>query len=191
MTTKRDTRRLAESNVAFLEQGLALLERIGDEVYQSGPPPFARGGIGAHLRHVIDHYECFLAGLETGRVDYDLRERDAELERDRGRALHRLGDLRGSFERLAQRDVERPLAVAMDCGEVELERSPRQAPARVSAVWSDSSVARELAFLVSHTVHHYALVGAMLRLQGIEPGRDFGVAPSTLTYERGQSLCAR
>jgi hypothetical protein len=47
-----------------------------------------------------------------------------------------------------------------------------------------SSVGRELLFLSSHTVHHWALVAALLRHQGIEPGVEFGVAPSTLDHRR-------
>lgn len=46
--------------------------------------------------------------------------------------------------------------------------------------WSDSSVKRELQFLVSHTVHHYALIKELLRREGFDPGAEFGVAPSTL-----------
>ena len=38
---------------------------------------------------------------------------------------------------------------------------------------------------------HYAVIAAMLRPQGVEPGKDFGVAPSTLEYERGNAACAR
>jgi hypothetical protein len=57
--------------------------------------------------------------------------------------------------------------------------------------WCSSSVVRELEFLQSHTVHHYSLIAILLRLQGIEPEEDFGVAPSTLEYWREQAACAR
>jgi uncharacterized damage-inducible protein DinB len=45
-------------------------------------------------------------------------------------------------------------------------------------------VGRELQFLASHTLHHYALIAALLRLQGVEPGEEFGVAPGTLEHRR-------
>ena len=48
------------------------------------------------------------------------------------------------------------------------------------AVWSRSSLLRELQFALSHTVHHYAIIARQLRERGAEPGADFGVAPSTL-----------
>jgi hypothetical protein len=38
-------------------------------------------------------------------------------------------------------------------------------------------------------VHHYALIGALLRVQGVDPGAEFGVAPSTLEHRR--QLAAR
>ena len=50
--------------------------------------------------------------------------------------------------------------------------------------WTVTSFERELQFLLSHTVHHYALAALMLRTQGVEPGKEFGVAPSTLAYWR-------
>ena len=39
-------------------------------------------------------------------------------------------------------------------------------------------------FLLSHTVHHYALIGAILRLSGVEPPAGFGLAPSTLRHQQ-------
>jgi hypothetical protein len=53
--------------------------------------------------------------------------------------------------------------------------------------WSDSSAGRELQFLISHTVHHYAVVAILLRLQGCDAAAenpDFGVAPSTLAHRK-------
>ena len=56
--------------------------------------------------------------------------------------------------------------------------------------WSRSTVRRELQFLLSHTIHHFALIGLLLHQQGIDPGPDFGVAPSTLRHWREQAPCA-
>ena len=57
--------------------------------------------------------------------------------------------------------------------------------------WCGSTVARELRFLVSHTVHHYALIAMVLRGHGLDPGEEFGVAPSTLAYWSETAECAR
>ena len=38
------------------------------------------------MRHNLDHYRLFLAGLGGGFIDYDARDRDSPVERDRGAA---------------------------------------------------------------------------------------------------------
>jgi hypothetical protein len=60
-----------------------------------------------------------------------------------------------------------------------------------AACWGRSSAERELQFLLSHTVHHYALIALMLRTQGYEPGAEFGVAPSTLAYWKEAAACVQ
>lgn len=172
----RTTAHLAEGNAAQLREGLALLGRLSDAQYAGDSALFGRGGVGAHVRHVLDHYACFLDGLAAGLVDYDSRERERDVETDRELAVGRLERTLAALEGLEE-PPERTLEVTVDAGS--------------GALRATSSVARELQFLASHTVHHFALVAAMLRAVGCEPGRDFGVAPSTLRYERAGGLCAR
>jgi hypothetical protein len=49
-------------------------------------------------------------------------------------------------------------------------------------VWHSSSVGRELEYVLSHTVHHHALIAEKLAAIGVYIERHFGVAPSTLEY---------
>ncbi len=179
--------RLLGSNLAFLAQGAQILERLDDSQYLILPAPFAqreggsRGGIGGHVRHILDHYDSLLDGLAQARVDYSRRGRDRTVELERAKALAKLGQIKLRMRGL---DVasDRPLAVALDSA---------PSPTELQVRWMPSSLARELQFLASHTVHHYAIIAILLRLLGIDPGRDFGVAPSTLEFERGNSACAR
>lgn len=164
---------LKGDNIYFLRQGAALLEALGDELFTS-QPPIRMSAVGAHLRHCLDTYTCFLAGLQTGRVDYDSRNRDPRLETDRAYALEALASIIRRLEASPLEEQDRPLLAAMDRGAGE----------QGEAAWSQTSVRRELQFLRSHTVHHYALIAAVLRVQGYEPPADFGVAPATLTYRR-------
>lgn len=170
---------LAAGNLAFLQQGLALIEHLSDDQYAADVTGGRRGGVGAHFRHVFDHYECFLAGLGEGRIDYDRRGRDLDVESSRSAALEKAARLRAGLEGCLTVDADRPLVVLVDCGE------------RDQRFESRSTFARELQFLVSHTVHHYAVIALLLRSRGVEPGTDFGVAPSTLKYEQGNTACAR
>lgn len=170
---------LAERNIYFLNQARRLLERLSDADYVTPGPGGLRGGVGPHLRHVLDHYELFLAGVDARAVDYDLRTRETLVERDRSAALERLERVVASLAGMSELDADRALMVRVDSGEA----AERFAGA--------SSVGRELQFLVSHTVHHYAVIAVLLRVRGFEPGRDFGVAPSTLKHEAGSQACAR
>ena len=178
---------LARANALVLRQGASLLARLDVEQFAEAPrlaglpetarAAFARGAVGAHVRHVLDHYESFLHGLESGRVDYDRREREREVERDPALARERLETCARRLEALGRSEPDRPLVVRTEC-----------APGRSRE--GASSLGRELQFLASHTVHHYALIAVLVRLWGVAPDDDFGVAPSTLAYEQGAAACA-
>ena len=130
--------------------------------------------MGGHLRHCLDFYNSFLGGFASGQVDYDARARDPRIETDRAYAIGIVESIMGRLHEVSQADEDRPLRVAGDRGPGE----------EGEKAWSRSTVRRELQFLRSHTVHHYALIGAVLKLVGFEVDRDFGVAPSTLTYRQ-------
>lgn len=170
---------LTEDNIRYIEQAISLLESMDDARY-SAPAPLALGSpVGAHLRHCIDHYDSFLAGVASGRIDYDARQREPLIERSRTTALARLRTLSEALSELSNRE-DTPLGVKMDCGGAESE----------DAWWTDSSIRRELQFLISHTVHHYAIIKMTLIAGGMQVGADFGLAPSTLRYHQGASACA-
>ena len=180
--------RLTEGNAAFLMQGAELIDRLTDDQYAGTPagltaPGRLSSGVGAHFRHILDHYDCFLDGLERGRVDYDARHRDPRVERERGFARTKIEAVCRRLSGLDARLAGAPIQATLLCG--------TPAAGAADCTWSATSVTRELQFLASHTVHHYAVIAALLRPQGVEPGPDFGVAPSTLEYERGHAACAR
>lgn len=163
-------------NIVCLQQGIDLLRGLDPALYAGRD---RRHGVGPQFRHVIEHYEVFLAGAPEGRVDYDDRRRDARLDDDRGEALHRLTGICAALAALAPERLGDALRIKMDCGE-GCEEDP----------WAASTTKRELQFLLSHTVHHYALIAQLLKARGVEPAAGFGVAPSTLRYWRQQQPAA-
>ncbi|HSE97440.1 MAG TPA: hypothetical protein VLD57_04165, partial [Blastocatellia bacterium] len=134
--------------VYALRQGIDIIERLDDDLYSNSLPPFFRYAVGGHFRHLLDFYSCFLAGHETGRIDYDNRERDKLVERDRLAATARLRAAIVFLRELPARGEQKPVLVRME------DATRGSDPSR----WSPSSIARELQFLLSHTVHHYALI---------------------------------
>jgi uncharacterized damage-inducible protein DinB len=169
MTLKQS---FAGDNLAILEQGIALLEQIDDTLYTRVDEQIFRTCVGTHMRHLLDFYGSFFAGLPTGRIDYDNRSRDTNLERDRHAALERLRMIATALDQLAITDGAMPLQARQDSS----------AEASDPAAWGQSSFIREMQALVSHTIHHYALIAVLLRRHGYEPSPDFGVAPSTLLH---------
>lgn len=158
-------------NCALLDQGARLLERVEPAIYSRPLAEADSDGVGAHVRHCIDFYDCFLRGLDAGNVDYDDRRREAALELDVGVARERLTDLTGRLLSLPERPLPHTISVRQDASGAEGRR-----PATLS------SVDRELQFLAAHTVHHYALVRVLLKLQDVDVPAEFGVAPSTLRF---------
>jgi hypothetical protein len=172
--------RLAGGCVRVLEQALALLERLDDRLYSGTAGLPVRSGVGSHLRHCLDFYQSFLEGARAGVVDYNRRERDELVARDRACAAVRVEIVIENLLALTDLDGDAPLLV-----------SPEDTEPGAAGAWCASTIARELQFLLSHTVHHYALIALILRLQGFEPGEEFGVAPSTLAHWRREAVCAR
>ncbi len=66
--------------IGLLEQALDLTEQIDDVIYVSTSPLSPRGSIGGHLRHILDFYQNFVAGIESGRINYNLRQRGLQFE---------------------------------------------------------------------------------------------------------------
>lgn len=163
---------LIADNLTVLRQGQELVEALDGPAFTASAPALALSGVGPHLRHVLDFYQRFLDAIEGPetpatilRIDYDARERAPRLESDPGHAMATLARTMDRLRAVASAVVERPL-------EVRSDGSP----------WVPSTIARELQSLVSHTVHHFALIAVSVRCQGGEPGPDFGVAPSTLRH---------
>ncbi|MEO5958491.1 MAG: DinB family protein, partial [Opitutaceae bacterium] len=153
------------SNLVVIRQGIDLLTQLGTDRYCTRIPLCYNASIGGHMRHIIEHYQSFLSGVESGEIDYENRTRDPLVENNPDYA-------RDILDAIADRLVE----FARSSGNSGLFLCAETTP----GIATPTSVLRELEFLLSHTIHHYALVAVMARLQNLEPERTFGIAPSTL-----------
>ncbi len=160
---------LIRSNIHFLVQAERLLTKLADGEYTCCVKTFYGSTLGQHLRHCLDHYRSFLSGLENGRVDYDHRTRDLALESSTDAAISEVRSIIHDLEHFLVSEPPVGILVKMDCGGSEQE-------------WQPSTTGRELQFLVSHTVHHFAMIGGMCSCLDIAMEDGFGVAPSTLRH---------
>ena len=165
-------------------QVLALaLDQVAAAIRPLAPRDFARraratsGSIGSHVRHCLDHVEALERALARGVCCYDDRVRGTAVEDDPAMACARIAACRMRLSALDQTLLPRPLSLS----------------SRISAdgiiVQAPTTVAREVAFVISHTVHHAALIAVLLEDLGCEWPDRLGLAPTTPMLE--PVACAR
>ena len=155
--------------ITTLETGEEVLADLDDALYCS-VPTISTSSVGQHIRHILDHFDSVLQAVDQ-KIDYDARRRDHRVETDRQLAMNKISATVKALASLDQRPDYLQRGV--------LVKSDNNSPA---AGWTRSTLARELQYLFSHTIHHFALVALLLRAQGIAPHPGFGVAPSTLRH---------
>lgn len=168
MNRRPDLEKLIRFNVDVLHQGLQVLD-----AQSAVPGSDYSGHIGPHLRHVIEHYEALTQQVRRFSVDYDSRARDRAPEQDPQVARARIEGLQQQLQALDINAVSKPIAVHLRGGLAGEENFV-----------SFSTLARELLFVASHAVHHYALIQMHCKAQGIVLGEDFGKAPATVRHAR-------
>lgn len=161
-----------------LRQLAELLAVTSDEQYIQKPVGVIPSSLGGHVRHCLDHFEALCSGAATGAMDYDDRARGTTVETDRSAAQQLIRRLQDRVATLDASMLTRTVRVtSMLAGDG-------------TSIEARSSLGRELAFVLSHTVHHNALVAAMCKTLGIPIAERFGYAPSTVAHLDG-SACVQ
>jgi len=152
-------------------QARQLLDRVDDSQYAMPHAHCFGSSIGGHIRHCLDHYSLFLRGVEGAEINYDMRERDEQLATCVKVAQSQITEISAALESLEnQVDDDSAVMVRVDCG-------------GDACHWKRSSVGRELQFLASHTVHHFAIIGIMCNAMELTLDPGFGLAPSTIKHQ--------
>lgn len=162
---------LTQSNINALTLAKDIISELSAESIIKIEKPYANSSVGKHFRHIIDHYLCFKRDFSLRIIDYDTRHRDPRLEVDKQYITSIINDIQNHLTTLSSHD-DCDLQVIM-CPDVHLPNGTE----------TRSSLSRELIFLQSHTVHHFALIGTLLKLSGYAIDSNFGVAPSTIVHD--------
>jgi len=160
-----------------LRQGLALLDSIDEDSYSRKAEGPWESSIGAHYRHLLDHFLCLIEGLRDFQINYDYRSRKRDIETSLEVARSTTLDL---FDTLAAISDD---VLQQDCTVVY---SIRYGDSNTHTV--PSVVARELMFCIGHAIHHYAIVKLLCSLRAVTLPNEFGIAPSTLKYQQSQAV---
>jgi hypothetical protein len=145
---------LIQQNQSFIDQAISLILKMQPAAYSQCSEEVFSSSIGQHVRHCIEHYdELLVAHAEKRVVRYHARPRNVEVETDSEVAVNRLRFIHNQLDRVG--GIATP---------------------------SPSSLSRELEFLISHTVHHFALITVIANKFQIEVPENFGIAPTTLKH---------
>lgn len=179
MTDRLDL--LLAENVDLLHQGVDIITSLPEGVYANNTHELFRSGVGKHFRHILDFYDRFLA-RRSDVIDYDARNRDTRIESDARHAAGIANAHAASLQEIAAGSAEHGAPGSATAVTISSEVQDQS----MTGVPVQSSIGRELSVLASHTVHHYAIIALLLRIQGVEVDHSFGVAPSTLRYLAAQ-----
>jgi uncharacterized damage-inducible protein DinB len=164
--------------IALLDQLAEVVARLPDSHYAQKPVGVVESSVGGHVRHCLDHVRALIDAVENGELNYDDRRRGTAVEASPRVAREATDELIAQLRTIGDEDLDRPIHLVALLGPDE------------PAVHVRSSVGRELVYVVAHTVHHNALIAAMVKtLGGWLPAR-FGYAPSTLKHLENNP-CAR
>lgn len=154
----------------------SLVRRLTTREYATALDPERSGSVGSHVRHCLDHVRALEEAIASGEICYDHRSRGTAVERDPMAGVQELKAAADRVLRLREDTLDRPLRFRGALDE------------HGAAIAGLSSVGRELAFVVSHTIHHAATIGVLVSHRVELPDR-FGYAPTT-PRESGETACA-
>ncbi|MEX0986090.1 MAG: hypothetical protein WD052_01345 [Bacteroidales bacterium] len=147
-----------------------LVQVIGTEKYIAPSDILSGATIGQHIRHILEFYLLLISGSFSGNVTYDKRERDLRLEND---------------PHFASKVIDRLLSGinTLDLGQAVKFEADYSSEGTVQKMIS-SSVGRELAYCIEHSIHHQAIIKAGLIDLNLATlvNSQFGVAYSTIRY---------
>jgi len=160
-----------------LQSLLKFLEQVEPSTYSKPLDIFNGSSLGGHTRHIIEFYHCLIKNYNKGIINYDLRERDKNIENDPELAIVAVQNIIVELKKINPDDA------------VELHMSYDPNSTALDTV--ASNVKREIVYNLEHTIHHMALlkIGVKVEAPHIVLENEFGVAPSTIKFQ--QDSCAQ
>jgi uncharacterized damage-inducible protein DinB len=162
-------KQLTDSANHTLKQLKGFLSQIEEREYVQHLPILFESTIGMHVRHIIEFYQCLVKGILQGEMDYDARERSL------------LQETNIQYAQACIDNLLIDLTLIQENNDIVLLTEQNQTAHKLSI---QSNVARELSYVIEHTIHHFAIIkmGCMVAFPHIQFHNDFGVAYSTIKY---------
>jgi len=165
---------LKKAAIRILGQLSSLVEALSDEEYIEPLKVLNGATIGQHVRHTLEFFICLKDGVAAGVINYDKRNHDKAIENDRFITISKIEE---AIAFVSNKQEEMPLILELSYGDTDESEYQIQ-----------SNFSRELAYNIEHGVHHMAIIkiAALAVHTDVSLPADFGVAMSTIRYQRKQ-----
>lgn len=132
--------------------------------------------IGQHVRHILEFYQSVFNGLATKTINYDNRKRNLLIETDCQYAIQIIDEINA--------------ALALDILDENYVLEGNFCAEEGKQTQIQTSLFRELAYCLEHSIHHQALIKVgLLEVNCISYiDETFGLAPATIRYRK---ICAQ
>jgi len=146
------------------------LDQINNIQYTTPIETLDGATIGQHTRHVVEHFQCLVKSITSGKVNYDDRTRDLDLESNILSCIEAI--------EVVKKDMDHPdfeLNVMQDFIKSDLPMDDIK-----------SSYFREVLYNIDHLVHHQALlkIGLLELKPTMHMSEHFGYADATIKYKK-------
>ena len=149
-----------------------LLQKIDADAFVKKNEILSGASIGEHLRHIIEFYLCCLQQHKNTTINYDLRERNKELETNKTKGIEAVDFVFDFLNKLENKDDKNLIMRSVHENEEEDENAIK------------TTFFRELNYCMDHGIHHQSLIKIALIDHGIAHliHDNLGVAFSTQNY---------
>lgn len=159
--------KVIDASIHTLNKSISLLNQLSDNQLSNSTIPPYYSCIGAHIRHILDVYDCILEGLNSKIIDLTLRKRDEQMNCDCNYSIDKVQLIIDRLKVLNTNTVMQNGYILRDdlgLGIIDMNYT-------FDAALSQAN---------SHAIHHYAIISYILdRLEIQFKDSDFGYNPTS------------
>jgi len=162
-------------NIDLLESIENTISSLNDQQYTESMEVLSNATIGQHIRHMLEFYQAIDVAHKTGEIDYDDRKRSLKMESSI------------EFAKESIEVIKKNIVTYTEDKQIAMSGNYSLDSEKSSTI--STTLSRELAFSMEHTIHHLAIIKNALVIQGVKLEENFGVAPSTIRFKN--NICAQ
>ena len=157
MQNNRTLKSLITINKKSLNDVLKLLEKINNELYNKNLSIIDDNSISMHFKHIYDFWNCFYQVRESGKFNYNDRQRNEVLEHDKFEMKNAFNSIFKKTDSILFEEITFVDDLIDSSNKMKIK----------------SNTNRELVFLYEHTIHHIYIIRMVMNSLNIEVEDDY------------------